>query len=243
MATTNMLFSPKATIARFRDAVRTFRGKHPKHSPLAQHFVSAQQLAAAAVSKAGGISTTADVKLETLAPEEHALLKSIVKTSRHSAGPIVQFGTLLGETTASICRWKSRSSKGDHHRPRRCKSVGLAGKYVPRTGRTSVEVSAREGPGRSRFDATSRFFQDLSAATALPGIHQLCSVDRRRAANHSLGKVGWRPNDCRTRLRLLPSCDYDAGRRVGWTRCNRGYCLAAEGRSSPTVALTRRIPK
>jgi GT2 family glycosyltransferase len=91
-----------------RDAVRTLRGKRPKYSALAQQLLSEQQLACfAAARSAGGICTVADVQWGILSADEFVLFKSLINTARGMPGPIVQFGTLLGETTDIICRWKS----------------------------------------------------------------------------------------------------------------------------------------
>jgi glycosyltransferase involved in cell wall biosynthesis len=95
-------------IARLRDAWRVLRGKNPKHSAVAKHYEWQQHVAS---TRTAGISTESDVKLGALTPEELALFRKLVREARDTSGPIVQFGTLLGETVVSFCRWKRRDQR------------------------------------------------------------------------------------------------------------------------------------
>src|SRR5262245_30687923 len=104
MSTAISLRWPAGIIARFRDALRTLRGRPPKHSPIARHFVSDHQLALLATANtAPGIRTEADVNYGALTSEENGLLKACIAEARELSGPIVQIGTLLGETTTKVC--------------------------------------------------------------------------------------------------------------------------------------------
>jgi glycosyltransferase involved in cell wall biosynthesis len=112
MSTTISLRWPAIIIARFRDALRTLRGRQPKYSSIARHFVSDHQLACLATANmAAGICTEADVNYGALTSEENGLLKACIAEARELSGPIVQIGTLLGETTSKVCLWKSAEQK------------------------------------------------------------------------------------------------------------------------------------
>ena len=94
--------------ARLRDSLRVFRGKRPRHSALARQLASEYHVACDALARPTcGIHSEADVTFGTLAPAEYEFLKRLVEGAAETPGPIVQFGTLLGETTADIRRWKS----------------------------------------------------------------------------------------------------------------------------------------
>jgi hypothetical protein len=112
MAIKSLLFGTDSIVARFRDAVRTFRGKRPKHSALGQQLISEQQLAYfAPVRPAVGICAEADIKANLLGCDEYRLFQELVKTAEDAPGPFVQFGTLLGDTISSICLWKSATKE------------------------------------------------------------------------------------------------------------------------------------
>lgn len=100
--------SPKSSEALFsnvRDAVRVLRGRYPKYSRVATPPVGPGN------HRPSGIRTAADLNLATLQADEVPLLEKLVRQSQQFPGPIIEIGTLLGNTTTTIALNKAPAQK------------------------------------------------------------------------------------------------------------------------------------
>jgi glycosyltransferase involved in cell wall biosynthesis len=99
---------PKAAVARVRDAERTLRGKQPKHTALAKQIHAELQAARTVWAyRPPGFSTAADAEIGVLNGDDERLFQGLVQEASLRSGPLVQFGTLLGETAAQMCLLKA----------------------------------------------------------------------------------------------------------------------------------------
>ncbi len=98
--------SSTTLFSNIRDAVRVLRGRPLKYSQLARGSGHPNSQ-----PRPQGIRTPADLSLATLRANEVPLLQKLVRQSQQYPGPIIEVGTLLGNTTTTLALHKAPEQK------------------------------------------------------------------------------------------------------------------------------------